>query len=101
MRRLAVAEVVQARRGVRGGFRLARPPSEIRFLDVLLAVEPAEEGPARCAFGHPRCDATHPCPMHGAYLALQGCFHRWAEHATLADLGEDVGRYLGAVPTGS
>ncbi len=95
LRRLVVARLVEARRGVHGGFRLARAPSGISFRDVLGAVEPVDDQPAHCAFGHPQCHSDHPCPMHDAYVALRDCFYRWSENATLADLGTDVGRLLG------
>lgn len=96
LRRLTAAKVVVARRGVGGGYKLADAPGSVRFYDVIAAVEPLDVGPQPCAFGHPACDEDRPCPMHDAFVALRGCFRRWAEHATLADLGHDVGRMLGS-----
>jgi len=38
LQQLAAAELISGRRGVRGGYRLARPPREITLLEVLRSV---------------------------------------------------------------
>src|SRR5512141_3071848 len=77
MRRLVLAELVAARKGHGGGFALARRPDEIRFLDVLTAVDyPMETD--RCAFGWGRCNPTSPCPLHASWSELTELFLGWA-----------------------
>ena len=91
MRRLVVAELVDSQRGRGGGFVLTRKPSEIRFADILEAVDyHADQG--RCAFGFGRCSEHDPCPLHNSWSELQTAFNTWASSHTLADASDD--RYL-------
>ena len=91
MRRLVVADLVDARRGRGGGFELARAPGEIRFIDVLEATDSMPD-PMRCAFGFGQCDSTDPCPLHDSWSRLQEQFRTWAITTTLADVGP-MGRH--------
>ncbi len=85
MRRLVLAGLVTSQRGHGGGFRLAKPPEQIRFLDILEAVDyQAEMG--RCAFGIGRCNPDNPCPLHPAWSTLQGQFLVWASSNRLDSL---------------
>jgi hypothetical protein len=61
---------------------LRRPPSAVRFADVLRAIEPGP-GVQPCAFGLKRCDALAPCPLHGAWAAINEAITKWAESTTL------------------
>jgi Rrf2 family protein len=84
LRKMVVAELLVAQKGHGGGFRLARPASQIRLRDVLVAVEfPLD--PDHCVFGHQECDPTHPCPLHAVWNRLNCAVLRWAEGHTLAD----------------
>jgi len=85
MRRLVVAGLVASQRGVHGGYRLARAPEAIRYVDILAAMDFQPES-THCAFGLPRCDASHPCPLHTSWMELQGGFRDWASQHTLASL---------------
>lgn len=85
LRRLVVAGLLDSQRGHGGGFVLARPPAEISFGQVLDAVDAAPTS-GKCAFGWGRCDAVHPCPLHGRWSELQVHVRHWATRTTLADL---------------
>lgn len=87
LRRLVVAGVLESRKGVGGGFTLARPPDEIAFADVLAAVDylPGQE---RCLFGWGACNPDDPCSLHPAWISMNEAFREWARTTTLADLGE-------------
>jgi Rrf2 family protein len=85
LRRLVVAGVLESRKGVGGGFELARAPSEIPFVQVLAAVD-AYTGEGRCVFGWGQCDASHPCPLHPAWVRMSDAFRSWASTTTLADV---------------
>ena len=84
LRRLVLADLLLSRKGRGGGFTLARPPGEISFRDVLLAVDayPREE---RCAFGWGMCDRSRPCPLHTSWSQMSEHFTLWAANATFAD----------------
>jgi len=88
MRRLVLAGLLTSQKGQGGGFLLARPPEEIRFLDILTAVD-AYSTDDRCAFGWGQCDAVHPCPLHGSWSRLNEQLKSWAEGTTLADIAKD------------
>ncbi|MFT4975494.1 MAG: Rrf2 family iron-sulfur cluster assembly transcriptional regulator [Myxococcota bacterium] len=88
MRRLVLAGLVTSKRGHGGGFQLAKPPGQIRFIDILEAMDyQAELG--RCAFGIGRCDAESPCPLHDSWSALQNEFFAWARSNRLDHLSGD------------
>jgi len=89
LRRLVLAELLVSQKGHGGGFTLARPLGEIRFLDILAAVDvyPGEE---RCAFGWGKCNELNPCPLHETWSELQGAIHKWAATTTLANIHPDT-----------
>ena len=60
---LAEAKLIEAKRGYRGGFRLARPATEISLWEIAEAIE----GPhllARCLLGLADCRDDRACPTH-------------------------------------
>ena len=85
MRRLVLAKLVESRKGHGGGFSLTRAPSEIRFREILTAVD-YDLDPERCAFGWDDCDAGAPCPLHPAWSLMKDSFADWANHTTLAEV---------------
>lgn len=84
MRRLTKAGILDAKKGHHGGFLLAKPPGEIRFIDILRAVdfEPAAE---HCLFGLGNCDSQNPCPLHHEWSVLKGQIEQWARSHTLGE----------------
>lgn len=82
LRRLVLARLLESRKGRGGGFTLARPAREIRFRDVLVAVD-AYPVHGRCAFGWETCDARRPCPLHSLWSELSEGFHAWASNASI------------------
>jgi Rrf2 family protein len=94
MRRLVLAGLLNSQKGQGGGFLLSRPPREIRFLDILTAVD-AFPGAGHCAFGWGECDEIHPCPLHGSWSRLNEQLQSWAEGTTLADILPDAANNLG------
>ena len=62
--------LLEAKHGPKGGYRLARPPSDITLLDV---VESAE-GPAtfnHCVLRDGPCDWEETCPIHDTWSRAQ------------------------------
>ena len=92
LRRLVAAGILEARKGPGGGFLLARAPRKIRLLDVLEATDTSL--PDAGAFGWGKCDAKHPCPLHGTYSELKDAVSTWASRTTL----EDVRSYGRVIP---
>jgi Rrf2 family protein len=88
MRRLVSAGLADSSKGHGGGFRLARAPAEIAYLDIL-QVMGYETGLDSCVFGWGRCRSDRPCPMHHSWGELNEGFVAWARATTLARLRED------------
>ena len=84
MRRLTSDGILDAKKGHHGGFLLARPPAEVRFIDVLRAVD-FEPTADHCVFGLDNCDANNPCPLHPEWSVLKGQIEDWARSHTLAE----------------
>jgi Rrf2 family protein len=85
LRRLVLADLLVSQKGQGGGFVLARAPGEIRFLDILAAVD-AYPTEGRCAFGWGACNETNPCPLHETWSELNDTIRDWAATSTLADV---------------
>lgn len=89
---LSRAGIVTADRGVKGGYRLGRPPAEISLLDIVLAIEGPE--PAfRCTEIRKRgpCPAPpsackKPCAIARAFLAAETAWREELAAVTVADM---------------
>ena len=83
---LARAGILSASRGVRGGYRLARSPAEIRLIEI---VEPFEGKRVRpgCLLSpdHP-CRDDAACSAHGAWSEAKAAYTTFLETTTLADI---------------
>jgi Rrf2 family protein len=89
--------LVKSKRGVNGGYNLARPPEEISFQDVIEALE----GPIAvnvCMNPHASCDHFSRCTMVGVWSEVQTRITEVFHRTTLADLKQV--RCAG-LPTGS
>ena len=84
MRRLTADGILNAKKGHHGGFILAKPPANVRFIDILRAVD-FEPTADHCLFGLGNCDANNPCPLHPEWSILKGQIEDWARSHTLGD----------------
>ena len=84
MRRLTADGILDAKKGHHGGFILAKPPANVRFIDILRAVD-FEPTADHCLFGLGNCDANNPCPLHPEWSILKGQIEDWARSHTLGD----------------
>ncbi len=87
LRRMVREGLLLSQKGHGGGFKLARPPAEVSFADILAATDERLD-PTRCAFGQGPCGDHDPCPLHNAFSRLKAAVTTWATSTTLADLGE-------------
>ncbi len=90
LHRLTAAGLLTSQKGHHGGFALARPPGEIRFVDVMRAMDfvPAAD---HCVFGWENCDIDNPCPLHPAWGELKQAIEEWARSRTLEDVRQGEG----------
>jgi Rrf2 family protein len=88
MRHLVAGGIVDGKKGHNGGFLLAKPPAQIRFIDVLRAVD-FEPKADHCLFGLGNCDSNNPCPLHPEWSVLKDHIESWARSHTLAESLKD------------
>ncbi len=98
--RLRRAELVESRRGARGGYSLSRPAEKITMAEVVQALE-GDIAPIECitagADGALVCarDGTpghDPCPTKLLWTRVQGSIVRTLTDMTLADLAQPAPR---------
>lgn len=84
MRSLTANGILDAKKGHHGGYLIIKPLEEVRFIDILRAVdfEPVAD---HCLFGLESCDADNPCPLHPEWSILKERIEDWARNNTLAD----------------
>src|SRR5215213_6670004 len=91
VQRLRKAELVESRRGARGGYTLAREAEDITMAEVVRALEGAI-APIECisadADGVLVCSREHdePCPTKFLWTRVQGSIVRTLNEMTLDDL---------------
>jgi cysteine desulfurase len=93
------AGLVESARGRSGGYRLAKPSSEISVADVMEAVE-EDTRFTRCSHNDPRCSAATPCVTHGLWNALSEATEEFLASISLADVIAG-GRYSARPARGS
>lgn len=86
--RLRAGGLVEARRGVSGGYRLARSPERITVADVVTAVE--DPRPLLDCLERPEvCGRTATCRARRAWTRLDGAIAAALDGVTLEDLLEE------------
>jgi Rrf2 family protein len=82
---LARAGLAESKAGRGGGYRLARPPTEISILEVVEATEGSLIN-ARCTLRGGPCLADDRCAVHDIWVAAGEAFRRVLSAATLAEV---------------
>jgi Rrf2 family protein len=83
--RLKAAGLVRSARGPKGGFILARPPSEIKASDILAAME-GSMAPVECVDNATLCSRSSYCLTRKIWLAIKQATDEVLESTTLQDL---------------
>ena len=84
LRDLARAGLVEGRTGRAGGYRLARPPSDITLLEVVEAAE-GTDGPAICVLRGGPCRPDGRCAVHDVFAGARAGVRATLAATTLAD----------------
>lgn len=84
---LVRADVLVAQAGPRGGYRLARPASDVTVYDVVLAIE-GEGRTERCVLHEGVCSWEGACPFHAVLATAQERFTDTLRETSLADVLE-------------
>lgn len=85
LKSLAQAQLVVATRGVRGGYRLARPASQISVADIIAAME-GPIGFTECATHAGSCDHESHCSVRGNWRHISGVVEAALRGVSLADM---------------
>jgi Rrf2 family cysteine metabolism transcriptional repressor len=94
MMRLRAAQVVRSRRGVHGGYELARRPSDItvgevvRLMDGPLAPSPCASQSAHVACPTYRCPTEVGCVLRGLWTDVRDAIADVLDNTTFGDLAE-------------
>jgi Rrf2 family protein len=83
---LARAGVLKASRGVRGGYRLARPARRIKLIDVVLPFEGKRARPGCLLRPERPCRDSGACSAHGAWSGVKRTYSDFLERTTVADI---------------
>ena len=83
--KLRRAGLVESERGRSGGYRLARPPSEVMVADVMLAVE-EDTRMTRCRDDDIGCVGEQRCLTHGLWHALGDHIRDFLAQVSLEDV---------------
>jgi len=82
--KLRRAGVLVSSRGPTGGFRLARPETEITIAEVVAPFTPP--GNRRCILGRENCGDGNPCPAHHQWSQVASRIEQYVEETTIAKL---------------
>lgn len=77
--------IVGSKKGKSGGFYLEKNPSEIRLIDIVIAIDGLEVF-HKCVLGFKGCSFEEPCPVHDKWGALREQTYKMLSEQTLDDL---------------
>ena len=81
--------VLKSAKGRGGGFRLARPASEVMLIHIVESID----GPQMldtCVVGLERCNDQMPCPQHDLYKPIRQRLKDYLTTTSLADLAASL-----------
>lgn len=84
---LAKGRLIHAKRGYRGGFRLARRPEAITLLDIVNAVD-GTAWAGRCLLGLKLCSDERACPTHEFWKAERARIREQLQQISLKDVAQ-------------
>ena len=85
---LKTAGLVRGIRGARGGFMLAKPPSEIRLLDIIRIME-GSTSPVECVDDERLCSASDKCATREVWKEMKEAIDNVLMATTLEDLKDN------------
>lgn len=81
---LAQDGLLESRKGLNGGFRLARLPAEITLFDIAEPIDHVSRWTS-CFLGGGQCCEDAPCSVHGAWQVVRQEYLNFLKHTTIAD----------------
>jgi FeS assembly SUF system regulator len=90
LKTLARHDLVQSRRGSKGGYLLARAPQDISIAEVIDALE-SPFGLTECAVADGRCAREGDCGIRGNWQDINRIVRRSLEQVSLSDMNAPTG----------
>jgi Rrf2 family protein len=87
LQQLARKGLLRSSKGPTGGFALRVPPSEVRLLDIVEALD-GLTAYQQCASGLAECSDEMPCSMHDSWMSLRSRIMDYLGRNTIADLAK-------------
>ncbi len=87
LQRLVHEGVVESRKGLKGGFRLAKTPETIRLYDIVSALEDLKRWEG-CFMGKSSCSETAACCVHRRWASVRTAYIDFLKNTTIANLKE-------------
>ncbi len=89
MQIVSKAGLVDAKRGIDGGVKLAKNPSEIKVIDIIKAVD-GDKYFDKCILGMGDCDCENQCSLHEEWAKRRGELIEIFSAMSLADISKDI-----------
>lgn len=84
---LRAAGLIRTIRGAHGGFALAKPPSQIKLMDIIQTME-GSTAPVDCLDDASICQRSDLCVTRGVWAEMKKAIDRMLESTTLQNLVE-------------
>jgi Rrf2 family protein len=90
LQRLAQKQILDSRRGAKGGYRLRRPAAQITLSEVVAASHRTDADPLPCMIEARDCDCADPCAMHEFVAQTEEAMLRRLTKTTLASFKKTI-----------
>ena len=87
LKQLAQEGLLESRKGLNGGFKLARPPHKITLYDVVEPIDHISKWNG-CLLGRGKCSETKPCPVHHRWSKVRREYLKFMKETTIAELAD-------------
>ncbi|ASV76248.1 Rrf2 family transcriptional regulator [Thermogutta terrifontis] len=85
LQKLAEEGLLESQKGKGGGFRLARPASDISLYDIVEPIDKISRWEG-CLLGQERCTDSAPCPVHARWATVREVYLRFLRETKLSEL---------------
>lgn len=85
LQQLSKQGILQSQKGLRGGFRLARPPEDVSLFDVVESIEDVGRWTA-CILGRKDCSDEDPCSVHHRWGPVRDAYLQLLRGTAVSDL---------------
>ena len=86
---LVRSKILSSQKGPKGGFKLAKNPSEIALFHIVDAID-GTDFITSCVLGFPECSSKSPCPIHSEWGALRDRVYQMLANRTIADISKEI-----------